>query len=327
MHDARRPPGLLLGASSLGGVEVSAVHLLRLLVVSAALMCLMHETASASGWSHEAVRETRARGVGWRQGDRRAGRGQWLGRRNGPPADAPGGAGGRRLRDLLSLRGGDADWAHGGNDVLPDPEQIRDSGSSEMADGSEWDELDEMSLHASQLALSDELPVNETANNESTDPGLLAERYWALPAESRQLLDDLVRTRWQLSNASLADAVLEPHENGTEPQTGMKLEAVWNGDEQICVRVVEAESRSGVQAGDILKTVEGIDCSKKSLAEVGHLIAEANRDKLSVQIGMLRNGTQGQAGGGEVGGGARLRQSCILLPWNVVGLLLVPRIR
>jgi hypothetical protein len=174
-----------------------------------------------------------------------------------------------------------------------------------MEDGSEWDELDEMSLRASQLALSDELPVNETANNESTDPGLLAERYWALPAESRQLLDDLVRTRWQLSNASLADAVLEPHENGTEPQTGMKLEAVWNGDEQICVRVVEAESRSGVQAGDILKTVEGIDCSKKSLAEVGHLIAEANRDKLSVQIGMLRNGTQGQAGGGEVGGGGK----------------------
>jgi hypothetical protein len=34
------------------------------------------------------------------------------------------------------------------------------SGSSGMADGSEWDELDEMSLHASQLDLSDELPAN-----------------------------------------------------------------------------------------------------------------------------------------------------------------------
>jgi len=310
---------LFLGAGSPGGVAGSAVQLLRLLIASAALICLWHETASASGWSHEAVRETRAR-EGGRQGGREAGRAQWLGRCNGPPADVPSGAGVRRLRDLLSLRGGDADWAHGGNDVLPDPEQIRDSGSSEMADGSEWDELDEMSLHASQLALSDESPANETANNESTDPGLLAERYWALPAESRQLLDDLVRTRWELlANASLAYAVLEPHENDTEPQTGMKLEAVWNGDEQICVRVVEAESRSGVQAGDILKTVEGIDCSKKSLAEVGHLIAEANRDKLSVQIGMLRNGTQGQGGGGEGGGGARLRRSCIRLLWNVVG--------
>ena len=32
------------------------------------------------------------------------------------------------------------------------------SGSSGMAD--EWEELDEMSLHASQLALSDESPAN-----------------------------------------------------------------------------------------------------------------------------------------------------------------------
>jgi hypothetical protein len=194
---------------------------------------------------------------------------------------------------VIRLRGGDARWA-------------QDAGySSEMVETSEMGDLEDEgpSLHASQLDLSDASAgaVGSDADAQ-TDPTLLAERYWALPARSRQLLDDLVRFKWkQATNESGltladADAELQPHRNDTEPLTGMKLEEVWEGDEQLCVRVTEAESQSGVQAGDILRTVEGIDCSKKSIAEVGHLIAEANGMKTSVHIGMLRNSIYANTG-------------------------------
>ena len=67
----------------------------------------------------------------------------------------------------------------------------------------------------------------------------------------------------------------------------MKLQEVWDGDTQVCVEVVEAGNHSGVHAGDLLRTVEGVDCSKRSIAEVGRLIAEANAGKLTVTLGML----------------------------------------
>ncbi len=190
---------------------------------------------------------------------------------------------------VVRLRGGNAKWA-------------QDAGySSEMAETSEIGDLEDEgpSLHPSQLDLSDATTGAVGADADArADPTLLAERYWALPARSRQLLDDLVRFKWkQVTNESVVTfADGELHRNDTEPLTGMKLEEVWDGDEQRCVRVVEAHLQSGVQAGDVLRTVEGIDCSEKSIAEVGHLIAEANGMKTSVNIGMLRNSIYANTG-------------------------------
>ena len=192
-----------------------------------------------------------------------------------------------RLCETVRLRGGDASW---GQDAAEDGYH-----SSEMRESVATSEMGS-SLRPSQLDLSDG-PAADADGNQ-TDPALLAQRYYALPASSRQLLDDLVRFKWkQATNESGGtETELQPHDKDTEPLTGMKLEAVWEGDEQLCVRVAEAHPQSGVQAGDLVKTVEGIDCSKKSIAEVGHLIAQANAMKISVHIGMLRNSIYSQAG-------------------------------
>ena len=53
----------------------------------------------------------------------------------------------------------------------------------------------------------------------------------------------------------------------------------------------------------------GIDCSQKSLAEVGRLIADFNENKPSVQIGMLRGAQRGR---GEGGGEGQTMYSLIL---------------
>jgi hypothetical protein len=102
-----------------------------------------------------------------------------------------------------------------------------------------------------------------------------------------------------LTNASAAACVA---------LTGMKLQEVWDGDTQVCVEVVEAGNHSGVHAGDLLRTVEGVDCSKRSIAEVGRLIAEANAGKLTVTLGMLHMSKapnkREEGGVEEAGGGA-----------------------
>lgn len=188
----------------------------------------------------------------------------------------------RHLCEMARLRGGDASW---GRDA---------SQSSEMGRGSQVDWENDVSLHPSELELSDASATDADGNR--TDPALLAQRYYALPASSRQLLDDLVRFKWKQVTNESGVTESQPHDDDDEPLTGMKLEEVWDGDEQLCVRVVEAYPQSGVQAGDVVKTVEGIDCTKKSIAEVGHLIAEANAMKTSVQIGMLRHSIYSNAG-------------------------------
>ena len=198
----------------------------------------------------------------------------------------------------LRLRGGDVNWAH------------REDSSSEMLDDSEeaQDETMDTSLHASELGLDDD-DVGANDAHPPTDPALLAQRYWALPARSRQLLDDIVRGKWvMVTNSSdvqhavirdLAPSHAYDAATGADAGltnasaaacvalTGIKLQEVWDGDTQVCVEVVEAGNHSGVHAGDLLRTVEGVDCSKRSIAEVGRLIAEANAGKLTVTLGML----------------------------------------
>ena len=75
-----------------------------------------------------------------------------------------------RLHNMLYLRGGNTEIGTGDGMY-----------SSEMVDDSDINELDEMSLHVSELDISDGVPSHASANHTPTDPALIAERYWALP--------------------------------------------------------------------------------------------------------------------------------------------------
>ena len=83
--------------------------------------------------------------------------------------------------------------------------------------------------------------AGEEAPRPNDDPGELAQRYWSLPARSRQLLDDLVRAKWRVvTNESIRELgpwanteLPEAHSDDVEPLTGMKLEEVWEGDQQL----------------------------------------------------------------------------------------------
>ena len=161
-------------------------------------------------------------------------------------ANARGGTGCGGRVPALKLRGGEADFAHDTDSSLM---------SSVSGDGSRASyTLDDESLHASQLALSSSSVrgAGEEAPRPNDDPGELAQRYWSLPARSRQLLDDLVRAKWRVvTNESIRELgpwanteLPEAHSDDVEPLTGMKLEEVWEGDQQLCVRVVAAVSCS-----------------------------------------------------------------------------------
>jgi hypothetical protein len=200
-------------------------------------------------------------------------------------------------QSTISLRGGGTgrkDEESSGNEELEE-EETDQYGSQEYRDldkrslGTEDEDLDEDEDGESE---DEDMDDDGAAGdgNETSHP-TTAQIIQVLPTVSkkaRHVLEDIV-PRWR--ETIVPGGVIPPQQDG---QVGMSLESVWNGDEQVGLRVCEVfedarpEATGGIAMGDWLVSIQGVQCSSLSVAGVGNLLAEVDPETKEAEIVMRR---------------------------------------